>query len=186
MPHGKFSRAEEYSQIGVRSLRPPSTRQGPPRQSNNDPRRGGTVLSRLQVVDKLYAERSGPGHIASHLGRQREEQSVLQRERARIAQNAGRQAAEQQKTLSEQQDRADSLELLSMQPLRFKHGDTYAPHDLTPGEQRHYMSRGSIGKPRPVRRDDIEESGINPLDCYRVSCSVKEVKEKKKFICIYI
>ena len=56
-------------------------------------------------------------------------------------------------------------ELLSMQPLRFRDGDCYSPHDLTPAEQRHYMFGGNK---KVQERDLTAVAGINPLDCYRV------------------
>ena len=64
------------------------------------------------------------------------------------------------------EDKELSMELLRMMPLKFRTGDCYSPHDLTPSEQRHYMAQmpGKLVE----QKDEIEERGVNPLDLYRV------------------
>ncbi|PHH76043.1 hypothetical protein CDD82_4161 [Ophiocordyceps australis] len=61
----------------------------------------------------------------------------------------------------EERQRQESADYLTQMPRRFKPGDLYSPHDLSPAEMSKYRRR-------PHRsRDVVDALGINPLDHYK-------------------
>ena len=58
-----------------------------------------------------------------------------------------------------------ALDLERQMHRRWKAGDVYAPHDLSPVEQRKWQKR------RPREVDAFDQLGMNPLDEYKVRLS---------------
>lgn len=73
----------------------------------------------------------------------------------------------------ERQQRINDLE--KQQTRKWKEGDVYAPHDLSPVEMEKWRRR------RKGERDVFDMLGMNPIDEYKVCCTA--VKERFPRIC---
>lgn len=87
--------------------------------------------------------------------------------------NYGFEAAED---VVKHQHRADMY--LRKHPRRWREGDVYAPHDLSPAEAKKWKVVKS------PKRDVIDMLGVNPLDNYRVGLAVRFPCSKMKVGCI--
>ena len=78
-----------------------------------------------------------------------------------------RSTRQQSRELVEESDKVTrAAELQKQQPRRWKVGDVYAPHDLSPAEMKKWKQRS------PPDQDVFDILHINPIDEYKVSIQV--------------
>jgi hypothetical protein len=85
-----------------------------------------------------------------------------------LALNAAHQAKrveERRAVARELKARDISADYLRQMPRRWRAGEVYAPHDLSPIEMNKWR------KSRASKQDVVDMLGISPLDMYRVSCN---------------